>query len=161
MNKNSNHTLITWIGITLGAISSLILFFILWRRPTGDHEILGEPIPKIKLPNETELDNASVPLVKKQPKLSAESKTQKQADDLKKIEGIGPKISRLLNEQNITTFAVLAKTEIDDLKNLLAEANIRIADPATWPEQAVYAAKQDWQGLKAFQDKLKGGRRTS
>ncbi len=80
-------------------------------------------------------------------------------DDLKKIEGIGPKISQLLNEHHITSYAALAITEVDDLKKLLTEVNIRIADPTTWPEQAIYAVNGDWEGLKAFQQELKGGRR--
>ena len=43
---------------------------------------------------------------------------------------------------------------------ILRAANLRrLADPATWPEQARYAAAGDWDGLKQFQATLKGGRR--
>ncbi len=159
MTKKTSLPLISWISAVLGAVSSLILLFILWKRPTNDHEIVGSEIPKIKLPDETELNIVTSPVLKNPPKLPEETQTKTQVDDLKKIEGIGPKISQLLNEHDITTYASLAETDVDDLKNLLTEANIRIANPATWPEQAVYAVKEDWEGLKAFQQVLKGGRR--
>jgi predicted flap endonuclease-1-like 5' DNA nuclease len=56
-----------------------------------------------------------------------------QADDLKLIEGIGPRIAAMLQGAGITTFAQLAETEVSRLEQLLVEANLRrMADPATW-----------------------------
>ncbi|MBE7554462.1 MAG: DUF4332 domain-containing protein [Anaerolineales bacterium] len=81
-------------------------------------------------------------------------------DDLKVIEGIGPRIAALLQSAGITTFAQLAQTEVSRLEQLLVEANLRrLADPATWPEQARLAAAGDWEAFKALTDQLKGGRR--
>jgi predicted flap endonuclease-1-like 5' DNA nuclease len=80
-------------------------------------------------------------------------------DDLKRIEGIGPKISGLLREAGITTFAQLAATDASHLKRTLREASITIADPTTWPEQASLAAAGKWNALAALQAELKGGRR--
>jgi predicted flap endonuclease-1-like 5' DNA nuclease len=80
-------------------------------------------------------------------------------DDLKLIEGIGPKISSLLNEAGIMTFAQLANTPVADLQAILDKAGLRLGDPATWPEQAALAAKGDLAGLQTLQDALKGGRR--
>jgi len=58
-------------------------------------------------------------------------------DNLKRINGIGPKIETMLNENGITTFVQLAETEVSRLQALLVEAGWeRLADPATWPEQA-------------------------
>lgn len=83
-----------------------------------------------------------------------------QPDDLKVIEGIGPKIAVLLNSAGITTFVQLAETEVSRLDQLLVEANLRrLADPGTWPEQAKLAAAGDWEAFKALTDQLKGGRR--
>lgn len=80
-------------------------------------------------------------------------------DDLKIIEGIGPKIAGLLNDAGISTFAQLAAANVADLRLLLEKANLQhIADPGTWPEQAALAARGDVQGLAALQDSLKGGR---
>ena len=80
-------------------------------------------------------------------------------DDLKKIEGIGPKISMLLAENGILTFAQLAEQTPEQLQEILDDADIRIADPATWADQASLAAAGAWEELATLQDGLKGGRR--
>lgn len=80
-------------------------------------------------------------------------------DDLKVIEGIGPKISAMLNAEGIYTFAQLAATDVERLRGIMQAANLRIADPTTWPQQAALAAAGRWDELKALQDSLKGGRR--
>lgn len=81
------------------------------------------------------------------------------ADDLTKIEGIGPKISGLLQSAGIHTFQQLADTEVSRLQELLSEANLNMADPATWPQQASLAEAGDWSGLEQLQSELKAGRR--
>ena len=81
------------------------------------------------------------------------------ADDLKRIEGIGPKISGVLQEAGIRTFAQLAITDASELKQILQEAGIRLAEPSTWPEQAALAADGRWEALEALQGELVGGRR--
>ena len=81
-------------------------------------------------------------------------------DDLKRIEGIGPKISSLLQAAGIMTFAQLAMTDVSRLKQIIAEAGFRApANPTTWPEQANLAATGQWDALEALQGELKGGRR--
>jgi NADH-quinone oxidoreductase subunit I len=84
------------------------------------------------------------------------------ADDLTKVEGIGPKINGLLKAAGITTFAALAAAQVSRLQEILAAAGARyqLADPATWPEQAALAAAGKRDELEAFQNTLKGGRRT-
>jgi predicted flap endonuclease-1-like 5' DNA nuclease len=81
------------------------------------------------------------------------------ADDLQRIEGIGPKISRVFQEAGITTFAELAAADVDRLKRILKDAGIRLAFPGTWPEQASLAAAAKWDALEALQAGLRGGRR--
>lgn len=84
----------------------------------------------------------------------------REPDDLKVIEGIGPKISSLLQAAGITTFAQLAATDVSRLREILAQAGLSaLADPTTWPEQASLAAAGKWDELQALQDTLKGGRR--
>jgi predicted flap endonuclease-1-like 5' DNA nuclease len=83
-------------------------------------------------------------------------------DDLKEIEGIGPKIESVLNAAGIQTFAQLAAADLDQIRAVLAAADprlLKITDPATWPEQALLASKGDLDGLRRLQDTLKGGRR--
>ncbi len=85
------------------------------------------------------------------------SKSKK--DDLKKIEGIGPKIAEILGMAKINSFEDLSKANVTDLKKVLAAAGPRyqIHNPSTWSKQAKLAAKADWIKLKKLQDELKGG----
>jgi predicted flap endonuclease-1-like 5' DNA nuclease len=81
-------------------------------------------------------------------------------DDLVMIEGIGPKIARILQENGITTFAELAAADLGQVKTMLAKAGLgNIADPGTWAEQAQLAADGRWDELKTLQNNLKRGRR--
>ncbi|MBN1372238.1 MAG: hypothetical protein JW987_09880 [Anaerolineaceae bacterium] len=80
-------------------------------------------------------------------------------DDLKLIEGIGPKIDGLLKAAGISTFAELAATDVSRLRELLGDGRFRIADPTTWPEQAALAAEGKLDELKALQDRLNAGRK--
>ena len=96
------------------------------------------------------------PAAKKAPAKKAAAK----GDDLKKIEGIGPKIAELLVAGGIDTFAKLADTDSDKIKAILEEAGSNFAshDPTTWPQQAKLAAEGKFDELKALQDELQGGR---
>lgn len=82
------------------------------------------------------------------------------ADDLKKIEGIGPKISSLLKEAGVQTFEQLSQHTPKKIKDILLAAGKRynIHDPKTWPKQAKMAAQGEWDKLKKWQDKLKKGK---
>jgi len=81
-------------------------------------------------------------------------------DDLKLVEGIGPKIEELMHAAGITTWAQLAAAPIETLEAILDEAGprFRIHDPATWGKQAAMADAAQWAELEAYQDELKGGR---
>ena len=82
-------------------------------------------------------------------------------DDLKEIEGIGPKIEELCNGIGIRTWFDLATTEVSLLRTMLADAGARFKthDPATWPEQARLLAEGKWEPFKQLTDELSGGRR--
>ncbi len=109
-----------------------------------------EPVAKEEAPKE------EAPKAKK-----TSAKKSAKGDDLKKIEGIGPKISELLTNAGIGTFAALAAAEVDTLKGILADAGKRyqMHDPTTWPEQSALAAEDKWDELKALQDELDGGKK--
>lgn len=83
-----------------------------------------------------------------------------QPDDLTRIEGIGPKINALFNQNDIFTFAQLAAESVERLQSILTAAGprFRLANPETWPEQAAFARDGKWHALQALQDTLKGGR---
>jgi predicted flap endonuclease-1-like 5' DNA nuclease len=80
-------------------------------------------------------------------------------DDLKRIEGIGPKIAGLLNDAGITTFAQLGKATPKKLADVLAAAGarFRLANPGSWQQQAKLASAGKLDALKKLQDELKGG----
>jgi predicted flap endonuclease-1-like 5' DNA nuclease len=84
-------------------------------------------------------------------------------DNLTMIEGIGPQVSALLKENGIRTFAQLAKTDPDRLRDILNEAGpqFRLSVPDTWPEQAELAAANSWEQLQELQSRLAAGRAES
>jgi len=87
----------------------------------------------------------------------AAKKATGKADDLKKIEGIGPKIASTLVEAGIATFADLAKTKPAKISEIIAGVRgNHVTD--TWPKQAKFAADGKWDELKEWQDKLDGGK---
>jgi predicted flap endonuclease-1-like 5' DNA nuclease len=81
-------------------------------------------------------------------------------DDLKVIEGIGPKIEELCHGIGIRTWHDLSTTEVSLLRTMLSDAGARFRthDPSTWPEQAGLLAAGRWVEFKALIDSLDGGR---
>ena len=93
---------------------------------------------------------------------SQKARIRSMQDDLKVIDGIGPRVSSLLRSAGITSFSKLAERDADDITDILVKENptlTRLTDPSTWQEQARMAADNDWEGLKALQDSIKKQRR--
>ena len=69
---------------------------------------------------------------------AANAKSDTKKDNLKLIDGVGPKIATLLNEAGINTFEKLATTNMNDLQAILDAAGPRFKsqDPSTWRVQA-------------------------
>ncbi len=89
-----------------------------------------------------------------------EAKTKDdQADDLTKIEGLGPKAAEALEAAGLGTYVDLAQSEADKIKEILTEASSRMAhlDTTSWPKQAQMAADGKWDELQEWQEKTKGG----
>ena len=61
-----------------------------------------------------------------------------EADDLKKLEGVGPKLAEILAEGGFATFAAIAAASAEEIQKVLETAGSRYAskDPAPWIEQA-------------------------
>lgn len=116
------------------------------------------PSPYVDVHNSV-LETGSYEPPKKTAKPKKQAKTEAK-DDLKLIEGIGPKIELLLQAKGVATFADLAKTEVSELEAVLQEAGprYRMHNPASWPQQAGMAQKGEWEQLKKLQDELKGGK---
>ncbi len=81
-------------------------------------------------------------------------------DDLKIVEGIGPKIAGLLNDAGIWTWRQLSNTSEERLQEILDAAGpaYKIADPGTWAKQAGMAADGEWDKLEEYKDFLVGGK---
>jgi predicted flap endonuclease-1-like 5' DNA nuclease len=77
-------------------------------------------------------------------------------NDLKKIEGIGPVISKILNQAGIDTYHQLAESTEETLRNILNNygSRYKVHNPSSWPKQAELAANEQWEELKSFQKTL-------
>lgn len=81
-------------------------------------------------------------------------------NNLKLIEGIGPKIEELLNKAGILSFRQLEYAKLNTLQNILVAAGprFRMHTPTTWSAQAALAAAGKMNELKKWQNELKGGK---
>jgi small subunit ribosomal protein S2 len=110
--------------------------------------------PKAEKPAKEKVEAAPV---EEKPKKKTAAKTK--ADDLTKVEGIGPKAAEALVAGGIASYADLAKAKPKAIKTMLTDASPRLAhlEPASWPKQAKMAADGKWDELKEWQDNTKGG----
>ena len=150
------------LGILLG-------FFLFWLydllfRRDGGQDQTGTGQQLAAAPADTPVDELTQSLVISEESLAQAKKVgfkpQKNGmDDLTILEGIGPKISQLMNQDGINTFRQMAAADIDNLQRILDEAgpSFKLAKPESWPKQAAICVKQDWEALKIYQDKLFNG----
>ncbi|MCF6191079.1 MAG: formate dehydrogenase subunit gamma [Cocleimonas sp.] len=105
-------------------------------------------------------DKKSASSSSSQSKKTGSSSTSGESDNLKKIEGIGPKIEEILKGAGLSTFSQLSHSNPDDIKVILNDAGPRykMHNPKTWPQQAELADKGAWDELSDLQDRLLGGR---
>ena len=102
----------------------------------------------------------SKPKAGKSEKITLPSGKKVAVDDLKLVEGVGPKIEGLLNDAGINTWSELANADLSKLQAILDEAGsrYRMHDPATWAKQASLAADGKWDELEEYQAHLQGGK---
>ena len=100
---------------------------------------------------------AATPKAEKAAPKAAPKKATGKADDLKKIEGIGPKIASTLVEAGMATFAEVAKATPEAISEIIAGVRGNHVTE-TWPAQAQLAADGKWDELKKWQDELDGGK---
>lgn len=86
-------------------------------------------------------------------------KTIKQ-DDLKVVEGIGPKIEGMFKDAGIKTWKALSEATVADCQKILDKGGKRyqIHDPASWPMQAKMCYEGKWAELSKWQDKHDHGK---
>lgn len=81
-------------------------------------------------------------------------------NDLKIIEGIGPKIEEVFHDAKIKTWKQLGETSVEKCEQILNNAGdaYHLHNPETWPKQAKMAYEGKWEKLKEWQDQLDGGK---
>jgi len=120
LSEASPNTSLSWLlWITLGFFFLMVVvgWLVSRRNPTRE-----EPGLKIKYSN-------------------------KSADDLKIIEGIGRKVAKILNQAGYATFADLAGSQPAEVDKVLDVAGLQMMDSAGWIQQAKLAAKGDMEKL--------------
>lgn len=143
--------LIVWIALTRNSKDSPV------DMPVGEHAPAEAAAPAA---HETPLRTQEVDLGE----TAAEAPTAGlpiavKLDDLTIVEGIGPKVSSVLNNAGIMTLVQLAEAAPEQLKEILEKEGLQFMDPGTWGEQARLAAEGKMAELEALQQELKGGRR--
>ena len=84
-------------------------------------------------------------------------KAEAKADDLTKIEGVGPKIAETLVAAGLATFADVAASTPEKIAEIIADVKGGHT-PDSWPKQAGMAAEGKWDELKKWQDAMDGGK---
>jgi len=118
------------------------------------------PVVEAAAPVEEAPAVEAAPKAKAKKKAPAKKAKADKGDDLRKIEGIGPKIAEILTDAGIGTFQAMADSNPDAIREILLAVGKRYAshNPDTWPKQAEFAAAGKWDELKAWQDELHGGK---
>jgi predicted flap endonuclease-1-like 5' DNA nuclease len=168
-----------WVWVLIALVLLAFAAYVIWwwlnpkeeTQPAVAHRAEGVALPgtelaKVGLPD-VDLHDAKLPDVE-----LPESETRDPGaiasgvsgtfDDLKVIEGIGPKIASILNAVGISSFRQLADLSPARILEILGNADprlLRLADPTTWPQQAQLAADGAWDELQKLTEQLKGGRK--
>lgn len=113
-----------------------------------------------KTSKENRLTEKDAPI--KEDTVISEASSEKvlQADDFTTIVGIGPRISKYLNDIEVDSFKKLSALTREELIEKLNEKGVQLSNKeimASWADQAKLADAGDVDGLVAFQNKLKNG----
>jgi predicted flap endonuclease-1-like 5' DNA nuclease len=153
-----SHSMWKRLSSMLTAFAILGLFVYLRRRPQQPRPQRSMEIPVAVKPHDPQPAHEQIEL---EPEVNAPASAPSattEPDDLQRIEGIGPKISSVLNSAGITTFQQIAERDAEEIRQILAAAEVR-ANTTTWQEQAKLAASGEWEQLSQLQSKIKSGRR--
>ena len=159
---------LTWAGLPWWAwflIFLAVVLFLWWRLAVSAREmeqeagaITGDDHGEHHEDDEGEVDELA-PVDEEAVAAVVGEGEPAEPDDLTVIEGIGPKISSLLQGAGFNSYAQLAIADPAQLEEVVKQAGLHMADVGTWPEQAQLAMQGKWDELSQLQDALKGGRR--
>tara|TARA_R110002051_G_scaffold72166_1_gene130525 strand:- start:4433 stop:4990 length:558 start_codon:yes stop_codon:yes gene_type:complete len=183
---NFEHiSLLSWLLLALFGIICAIIGY-LWGKSSanttlnsGELKLLKESNAKLMLDLETcnqklasapikttttESKKNSVPAVEK---IYFNADLAKQAigkkiklNDLKVIEGIGPKIEKLFHNFEIKSWENLSEASVNKCQEVLDSGGdrYRIHNPGSWPMQAKMAHEGKWKALARWQEEHKAGK---
>jgi predicted flap endonuclease-1-like 5' DNA nuclease/uncharacterized membrane protein len=82
---------------------------------------------------------------------AAPAKPAEPVDDLTQLHGVGPRIESILNDGGITSYNQLQHANTGELRQIIATGGaLPPSSLESWPTQATYAARGDWEGLAAY-----------
>lgn len=150
------HNLIDawWQHLLMLLVSAVLGYIIGYRQGHSAINQVEDQLARLGV----DLEKCRKSLVVLQPDVLAAQLIQ-HPDDLKIVEGIGPKIEKLLNAAGIYTFGQLSATSVDTIQQILDNAGPRfqVHNPGTWPRQAELANQGKWEELEQWQQDLDGG----
>ncbi len=119
-----------------------------------------QSVTAISETSSTTLETASAAFPFKPAKAKAAFGKRVKEDDLKIVEGIGPKIEQLFHSSGINTWKSLSEVSVSKCQEILDAAGdrYRIHDPSSWPMQAKMAYQGKWKVLVKWQDDHKAGK---
>lgn len=135
--------------------------------PVITNSEVAEPKPKIENSKITQPElevpvlKVETPVVTENNESTTSTETSTEVDDLKVVEGIGPAIEKLLNENGIFTYEELASKTVLNLERILDEAGprFRVHVPETWPYQSTLLKEKRFDEFNKLTEELKGGRK--
>ena len=143
----NRRDMIPW---SLGLLAVAILCWILMRRDAMAEKSAGA----VKAAQDA-ADEAEALAKRREVRRDVQPVASVEPDDLTKIKGIAAVYQRVLNDAGIRTYDALAATSADELRAIFSAAS-RGAPVGleTLPQQAEYAAKEDWDGLREYQESI-------
>jgi hypothetical protein len=149
-----------WIGIAAAALLVLAGFVVLRRGQRVDLNIADDGVPSPTLSRQRTPEPVIVgPPTIAGPLALAVNAPTADADDLRLIKGLGPRIATRLGELGITRFdqlAALDATGVANIDSQLASFSGRITRD-NWVDQAGFLAKGDVAGFEAKYGKIDTG----
>ena len=81
-------------------------------------------------------------------------------DDLKVVEGIGPKIEEMFQKDGIKKWKTLSETSVASCQDILNKGGERykVHDPSSWPMQAKMCYEGKWKELLKWQEEHDHGK---
>ncbi|MEP6793738.1 MAG: S1 RNA-binding domain-containing protein, partial [Saprospiraceae bacterium] len=124
-------------------------------------EVAVEDATETEAPVEDATETEAAPAKEEKAPKAKAAKAKSVGDDLKMIEGIGPKIEEILHAAGIDSFATLASKTGDEIREILLAqgSRFKMFDPTTWPEQSALAAAGKMDELQVLKDSLQGGKK--